>query len=68
MDQKDVRGFYVLIPCEFCHEEGRIPGGKYKKEGEVVPCPVCNGNRTSRRTISLDELRSLILDWNPQTD
>ena len=68
IDPKEVRGFYVLTPCEFCHEEGRVSGGKYKHEGEVVVCPVCSGTRTVRRTITLHELRKLVLDWNPEED
>jgi hypothetical protein len=66
MDPKDVRGFYVLIPCEFCKETGKVPGGKYKHEGEVISCPVCHGNRTVRKVITLVEMRSLLLNWDPE--
>jgi len=38
-----IRGVIVQITCDYCKGERRLPGGRYKKEGEVVNCPRCNG-------------------------
>lgn len=61
-DPTTVRGIKVEIACTGCGEKGRIPGGRYKDQGEVVDCPFCLGKRTTPRTITIDELRELLRD------
>lgn len=60
LDPKTVRGVNVLVACEFCKEQGRLPGGKYQAQGEVIDCPVCEGRRTVSKTITLALLRDLL--------
>ncbi len=55
-----VRGVRVLVACEHCQERGRVPGGKYRAQGEVIKCPVCDGTKTRPVAISLSELRDLL--------
>lgn len=55
-----VRGIRVLVACEHCQERGRVPGGKYRAQGEVIKCPVCDGTKTRPVAISLAELRDLL--------
>lgn len=35
----------LFRPCEDCGGTGKVPGGKYKSEGEVVACPLCRFGR-----------------------
>ena len=60
MDASLVRGIQVEIGCTACNEKGKIPGGKYQSQGEVIPCPFCNGRRMTPRTITIAELRELL--------
>lgn len=60
LDPKKVRGVNVLVACEFCKEQGRLPGGKYQAQGEVIDCPVCAGRRTVPKMITLALLRDLL--------
>jgi hypothetical protein len=46
--------------CQHCNGEGRIPGGRYKSEGEVVTCPLCKGNPWRRDSVTLSELYDLL--------
>lgn len=55
-----VRGIRVLVACEYCKEKGRVPGGRYRAQGEVIKCPVCDGTRSRPVAISLSELRDLL--------
>lgn len=57
---KEVRGISVRIACEYCKEAGRVPGGKYKHEGEVIACPVCDGYKTESVIISMKQFRTLM--------
>ena len=59
-DPTTVRGVRVLVACDYCHEKGRLPGGKYKSQGEVVDCPVCNGRKMVEETITLSMLYDLL--------
>lgn len=60
LDPKTVRGVNVLVACGFCKEQGRLPGGKYQTQGEVINCPVCNGRRTVPQPITLAQLGELL--------
>ena len=64
---EDVRGFYVLVPCDFCKETGRVPGPRPDRNGEVFDCPICRGTKTVRKTCTLEELRMLILSPPKET-
>jgi hypothetical protein len=59
-EEVTVVGVAVAIVCGYCHGKRRFPGGKYKKEGEVINCPVCNGTGTERKTITLREFKTLL--------
>jgi hypothetical protein len=52
-----IRGVAVHIACDYCEEKGRVPGGKYRAEGEVIDCPVCDGQRTTLAMVSLDDFK-----------
>ena len=59
-DPDTVRGIRVLVACDWCKEKGSVPGGQYKSQGEVVPCPICGGHRVEEKTISLAMLKALL--------
>lgn len=52
-----ILGVIVTILCDYCKGKKRLPGGKYKAQGEVINCPICNGNGTTKKEISLSEFR-----------
>ena len=60
LDPKKVRGISVLVACDVCQERGRLPGGRYKSQGEVVNCPCCDGRRVVSETITLSMLCKLL--------
>lgn len=51
----------IFVPneCEHCGGDGRVPGGKYKHEGEVISCPLCKGQPT-KKLVSLGEFYELL--------
>jgi len=67
-ESKVVRGVRILLACNYCGERGKVPGGKYKAEGEIMRCPVCNGTKTTPATATIEELRALLdADREPKT-
>ena len=60
IDFTKIRGITVWEACGYCHENKRIPGGKYKAEGEVVNCPCCSGLGVTRVIISIADFHKLL--------
>ena len=65
VDLTTIRGIEVLIACDFCEEKGRVKGGRYASEGEVIDCPCCNGRKTTRATIDIPTLQKLVVAVRP---
>jgi NAD-dependent SIR2 family protein deacetylase len=61
VDPKKIQGVVVTVECGHCKSKGRVPGGKYQHEGEVVNCPVCNGQKVTREAIPLSLLYDLLM-------
>lgn len=57
---KNVRGVTVHEVCDYCKGARRFPGGKYKDQGEVINCPICNGRGVTAVIISLSQFRTLM--------
>lgn len=57
----EVRGIRVAVVCPHCKGERRLPGGPYRKYGEVVDCPICNGMGTVGGLVTVAQLRQLLL-------
>jgi len=55
-----LRGITAWEACDYCKEECRIPGGKYKDEGEVINCPICSGRGMTATILSLPEFQTLL--------
>jgi hypothetical protein len=55
-----IRGVTVWEACDFCKEKRRIPGGKYRHEGEVIDCPCCDGRGTTPIVISMTQFHKLL--------
>ena len=55
-----IRGITVWEACDYCKEKRRLPGGKYKDQGEVVNCPCCNGLGVTRIIISIAQFHKLL--------
>lgn len=60
VDYKKIRGVTVWEACGFCKEKRRIPGGKYKDQGEVINCPCCNGLGVTKLIISIAQFHKLL--------
>ena len=60
IDYAKLRGITAWAACDFCKEKCRFPGGKYRDQGEVVDCPVCNGRGVTAVIISLSQLQTLL--------
>jgi hypothetical protein len=55
-----VRGVVIAVECDYCHGKRRLPGGKYKDQGEVVDCPVCNGVGAEKTMVTLAEFKRIL--------
>lgn len=55
-----IRGITVWEACDYCKEKCRIPGGKYKHEGEVIDCPCCSGRGVTALIISVAQFHTLL--------
>ena len=53
-------GVAAYVTCSFCKGKKRLPGGKYRHEGEVVDCPICNGLGAERACLDLDQFAKLV--------
>jgi len=60
IDYSKLRGITAWEACDYCKEKRRIPGGKYKHEGEVINCPCCDGRGVTAAIISLSQLQTLL--------
>ena len=60
IDLKKVRGVTVHEVCDYCKGARRFPGGKYKDQGEVINCPICDGRGVTPVVISLSDFRTLM--------
>lgn len=60
VDLKKIRGVTVWKACDYCKEKCRLPGGKYKDQGEVVNCPCCNGRGVTSVIIGWDQFHTLL--------
>ena len=43
-------------PCTACEGKGRVKGGRYAEEGEVIPCLLCGGKKTTTVRVPIAEL------------
>lgn len=59
---KKILGVIVTVECGYCHGKRRLPGGKYKDQGEVVNCPVCGGYGVEKAEISIADFKKKVLD------
>jgi hypothetical protein len=66
VDYKKIRGVTVWEACDYCKEKRRIPGGKYKDQGEVIDCPVCDGRGVTRIIISIAQFHKLLTMTDPR--
>lgn len=55
-----IRGVTVWEDCDFCKGKRRLPGGKYKDQGEVVNCPCCNGLGVTKLIVSMAQFHKLL--------
>ena len=55
-----VRAVLVQVDCPHCKGKMRLPGGPYKKYGEVVNCWVCSGRGTVVANVPLADLARLL--------
>jgi len=55
-----IRGVTVWEDCDFCKGKRRLPGGKYKDQGEVVDCPICNGLGVTKLIVSMAQFHTLL--------
>lgn len=55
-----VKAVVVEVECEHCQGCGRVPGGTYQSQGEVVSCGMCNGHKVVRSSIALSTLYDLL--------
>lgn len=55
-----IRGVTVWEACDYCKEKCRIPGGKYKHEGEVIDCPCCDGRGVTAAIVSISQFHKLM--------
>jgi hypothetical protein len=60
IDYSKMRGITAWQACDYCKEKRRVPGGKYRHEGEVIDCPCCDGRGVTAVVISLDQFRTLM--------
>ena len=55
-----VRGISVIVECDYCNGARHIPGGKYRAQGEVIDCPICNGSGTESTIVPVSYLYDLL--------
>lgn len=55
-----IRGVTVWEACDYYKEKRRIPGGKYKHEGEVIDCPYCDGRGVTPAIVSIAQFHKLL--------
>lgn len=60
VDLKKIRGVTVWEACDYCKEKCRIPGGKYRDQGEVINCPCCNGRGVTAVIIGWAQFHALL--------
>jgi len=60
IDLSKLVGISGYVTCYFCHGKCRLPGGKYKDQGEVVNCPICYGLGAERVFLDLDQFADLV--------
>lgn len=60
VDLAKVCGVAVYVTCGYCKGKRRFPGGKYKAQGEVIDCPVCNGSGAEREMLTLEQFAKLV--------
>ena len=53
-------GVAAFVTCELCKGKRRLPGGEYRKYGEVVDCPQCNGLGAEKVFLNLDQFQRLV--------
>ena len=63
-DASTIRGVVVKVACTYCHGRGRVPGGPYRDQGEVIACPLCRDGVISK-TIPIEQLRELLRPEKP---
>jgi hypothetical protein len=76
-DFSKVCGIAAYVTCYYCKGKKRLPGGKYRDQGEVVDCPICDGLGAERVFMDLDQLQRLVTivmnktksrrRWTPQS-
>ena len=59
-DPSNVRGVIVTVECDHCKGSGRVSGGGYQSQGEVINCPICNGRKATKEEITLSLLYDLL--------
>lgn len=48
--------------CAHCAGKGRVPGGPYREQGEVVKCPHCGGGTSALRRVPWAEFLQMVRD------
>jgi len=60
VDFKKIRGVTVWVACDYCKEKCRVPGGKYRDQGEVIDCPCCDGRGMTPSIVNMDQFHALM--------
>lgn len=60
IDFSKLCGVAAYVKCDYCKGKKRLPGGKYRDQGEVVNCPVCNGLGAEKVFLDLDQFAKLV--------
>lgn len=60
VNHEKIRGVTVWEACGYCKEKCRLPGGKYKDQGEVVDCPCCDGRGVTAAIVSISQFHKLL--------
>ena len=53
-------GVAAYVTCGYCNGKRRLPGGEYRKYGEVVNCPQCDGLGAEKVFLNLDQFQRLV--------
>lgn len=60
LNYKNILGVTVWEMCDYCKGKRRVPGGKYRSQGEVINCPVCDGRGMTSLVIGMAEFHTLL--------
>jgi len=60
VESEPIVGIQAAVQCFHCKGKCRLPGGRYREQGEVINCPICNGRGYNLMAISIAELKKLL--------